>query len=111
MTMTAVLEMTQSKKEPAKKDRFQISALGEFYRDLLKIDSWINARTEANQANSLLCAKLQERTKIIEDRLAYLAEKRGISVRELRIQILQDRATEISPDEIVIDGDSTGTED
>lgn len=62
--------------------------LGEYYQDLLILDSWINARALSNQAGSLLCAKLQEREPRIKERLKYLADKRGCSVDELIKQIL-----------------------
>lgn len=83
-----------------RRERFSIAPLGEFYRDLLEIDSWINARTAATQANSLLCAKLQEREAKIRERVAYLAKKRGISPDEMWVQILKGQAEDLSPDEI-----------
>lgn len=63
--------------------RLNVTPLGEFYEDLLKVDAWINARTMAAQANSLLCAKLMQRQVEIRDRIAYLARKKGISSDEL----------------------------
>lgn len=68
--------------------------LGEYYTDLLVLDSWINARALSNQAGSLLCAKLQEREPKIKERLEYLAEKKGCSVDELRKQILNETEEE-----------------
>lgn len=62
--------------------------LGEFYLDLLRLDSWINDRPLSTQASSLLGAKLQEREPRIKERLKYLADKRGCSVDELIKQIL-----------------------
>ena len=84
----------------ARRERFSISALGEYYLDLLTIDSWINARTAATQANSLLCGKLQEREDRIKNRIAYLAKKRGISPDEMWFQILKGEAQDLTPDEI-----------
>ena len=75
-----------------KDGRLTVSPLGEFYEDLLKVDSWINARTIASQANSLLCAKLMQRQAEIRDRISYLAIKRGISADELWTQILNGEA-------------------
>ncbi len=75
-----------------KDGRLTVAPLGEFYEDLLKIDSWINARTIASQANSLLCAKLMQRQVEIRDRVNYLANKRGISADELWAQILNGEA-------------------
>lgn len=63
--------------------RLNVTALGEFYEDLLKVDAWINARTMAAQANSLLCAKLMQRQPEIQARVAYLARKKGVSSDEL----------------------------
>ena len=83
----------------ARKERFSISPLGEFYMDVLTVDSWINARSRSIQANSLLCAKLQEREPRVRERVAYLAKKRGISADELWQQILQGVATPIETDE------------
>lgn len=77
-----------------KDGRLVISPLGEFYEDLLKVDSWINARTIASQANSLLCAKLMQRQVEIRDRVTYLAAKRGISAEDLWTQILSGEAEE-----------------
>lgn len=85
----------------ARRERFSIAPIGEFYRDLLEIDSWINARTASTQANSLLCAKLQEREPKIRERVAYLARKRGISTEEMWVQILKGEAVDLLPDEFV----------
>ncbi len=62
--------------------------LGEYYQDLLTIDAFIAGRTASAQAGSLLCAKLQEREPRIKERLEYLANKRGITVEDLTLQIL-----------------------
>lgn len=83
-----------------RRERFSISPLGEYYRDLLEVDSWINARTASTQANSLLCAKLQEREDRIRERVAYLARKRNISPDEMWMQILKGEAKDLSPEEI-----------
>jgi len=74
-------------------ERFQIQ-LGEYYADLLKLDAWVNGRTKSLQAGNLLGAKIQERESKILERIAYLAEKRGISPEELRKQILNGVAIE-----------------
>ncbi len=88
-----------------RRERFSIAPLGEFYLDLLTVDSWINARTASTQANSLLCAKLQEREPKIRERVAYLAKKRGISADEMWLQILKGQAEDLSPEEIVADSE------
>jgi hypothetical protein len=83
-----------------RRERFSIAPLGEYYTDLLSIDSWINARTSSTQANGLLCAKLQEREPRIKERVAYLAKKRGISPDDMWMQILQGEARDLRPEEI-----------
>jgi hypothetical protein len=80
----------------AETKRFTVPDLGEWYTDQLAIDSWINNRSKAVQAHSLLCAKLQEREPTIEKRLAYIAQKRGMTVEELRSQILSGKAQQPS---------------
>ena len=67
--------------------RLQIPYLGDYYDYLLKLDSAINARTRGIQAQSLLCAKLQEREAKIWERVDLLAELKGISRKEY-LQIL-----------------------
>ncbi|HEY9658148.1 MAG TPA: hypothetical protein V6C65_06825 [Allocoleopsis sp.] len=92
-----------------RRERFSIAPLGEFYTDLLTVDSWINARTNSTQANSLLCAKLQEREVKIKERVGYLAKKRGISPDEMWFQILKGEAEDLSPEEIQpLDNESEG---
>ena len=67
--------------------RIMLAPIGEYYEDLLLYDCFITGRQQGMQAASLLCAKLQEREQKIEARLEYLAEKRNISVSELKKQI------------------------
>ena len=76
----------------------RLPPLGEWYYDLLTLDSWINDRTRGQHALSLLCAKLQEREPRIKERLEYLAKKRGITSDELWQQILAGTATKQSGD-------------
>lgn len=68
-----------NKNKDAYPDTWGVAAGGEFYHDLLTIDSMINQRSIRQQASSLLCAKLQEREPRIRARVEYLAKKRGIS--------------------------------
>lgn len=84
-----------------RKERFSIAAIGEYYRDILEVDAWVNARTASTQATSLLCAKLQEREPRVRERVAYLAQKRGISTDEMWNQILKGTAVKLAPSEIV----------
>lgn len=73
---------------PKKGERLQVPAIGEYYQDLLTIDSAINDRTNVVQAQSLLCAKLQERESKIRERVQYLADKRNLSFKEMQDQLL-----------------------
>ncbi|HEY9609321.1 hypothetical protein [Allocoleopsis sp.] len=83
----------------AETKRFTVPDLGEWYTDQLALDAWINNRSKAVQAQSLLCAKLQEREPTIEKRLTYIAQKRGLTLDELRSQILAGKAQQLSRDE------------
>jgi hypothetical protein len=69
--------------------RLQLPALGEWYEDLLRVDSLINGRSEPMQGQSLLCAKLQEREGVIKERIAYLAGKRGITPDQMWDQMIK----------------------
>ena len=83
-----------------KDDRLRISSLGEWYDDLLTVDSAINGRSPAQQGASLLCAKLQEREEKIKARVAYLATKRGLSFEVMWLQILQGTYWKLTNEEV-----------
>jgi hypothetical protein len=80
--------------------RLQIPNLGEWYEDLLRVDSLINGRSMPVQGQSLLCAKLQEREENIRKRVTYLAAKRGISHDEMWRQMVSGEYVQISKEEI-----------
>jgi DNA-directed RNA polymerase sigma subunit (sigma70/sigma32) len=84
----------------SKDDRPRISELGEWYEDLLTVDSQINRRSEAQQAASLLCAKLQERESKIKERVRYLAAKRGVTFEEMWLQILKGGYQKMTSEEL-----------
>ena len=84
----------------SKDDRPKIAPLGEVYEDLLIIDSAINERSEAQQATSLLCAKLQERQEKIKERVRYLAAKRGKSFEEMWLAILRGDYRKLTAEEL-----------
>ncbi|WP_265277740.1 hypothetical protein [Nostoc sp. KVJ3] len=84
---------------PRKDERLAIPGLGEYYNDVLTVDAWVNGRTKVVQAQSLLCAKLQERDKLIKERVEYLAKKRGITFDEMWEQILNNTAQKTIPGE------------
>jgi hypothetical protein len=69
------------------KRRIQIPDIGLYYEDLLIWDSAINERSMPVQAQSLLCAKLQEREPKINERLEYISEKIEIPVDEIKIRL------------------------
>ncbi len=64
-------------------DRIGMSSLGEYYEDVLEIDARMNARSKAEQARTLVYAKIQEREGKVKERVQYLANKRGISFQEM----------------------------
>ncbi|BAY15060.1 hypothetical protein NIES21_08740 [Anabaenopsis circularis NIES-21] len=97
--MNAVESNPRKDEMPRKDERLAIPALGEYYNDLLTVDSWVNGRTKVAQAQSLLCAKLQERDKLIRERVEYLAKKRGITFDEMWAEILNGTAQKIVPGE------------
>jgi len=84
----------------AKDDRPRISPLGEWYEDLLTVDSVINGRSEAQQSTSLLCAKLQERQDRIKERVRYLAAKRGVTFEQMWLSILQGNYRKLTSEEL-----------
>jgi hypothetical protein len=61
--------------ENKKSTRLQIPNPGHYYSDLLNVDASLNNRSAPMQAQSLLCAKLQEREKLIKERVQYLADR------------------------------------
>jgi hypothetical protein len=86
-----------------KDERLVIAPIGEYYNDLLTVDSWIRDTTKSQQASSLLASKLQEREQRIKERIEYLAKKRGMTSDELWINILKGTAEKISASDISFD--------
>jgi hypothetical protein len=80
-----------------KNDRLTLPSLGEEYQDLLTVDAELNMRTPAQQAHSLLCARLQARRQDIKDRVAYLAKKRGVGFDAMWAKVLTGEAEKIAP--------------
>ena len=81
-------------------DRIGMSSLGEYYEDVLEIDARMNARSKAEQARTLVYAKVQEREGKIKERVQYLANKRGISFQEMWDMLLTGNGYEkITPAE------------
>ena len=70
-----------------KDNRVKIQPLGEMYADALAIEAFLKDRTEAAEANSLLCSTLQRRHEYREEAIAYLAKKRNVSPEKLKADI------------------------
>lgn len=79
--------------------RLALPALGEYYNDMLTLDAWINNRSRVVQAQSLLCAKLQERETRIKERIDYIAKKRGMTSDQLWELILSGIAEQLETDD------------
>lgn len=82
--------------------RIQIPYLGEYYQDELRIESILKNRTDPQEAQSLLCAKLMERTDKRRRMLEVLANKRGITIDELRSQMLRGEYEPLNPEELAM---------
>lgn len=95
----SVVTKRRTKSDMAKRERLFIGELGEYYNDLLTVDSAINNRTAPSQANALLCSKLQERESRVKERVQYLADKRGISFKEMWNQLLTGNYQKLNPEE------------
>lgn len=81
--------------------RLQVPYLGEHYNDMLLIEAWIKDRSAASEAQSLLCSALMKREGARTAILERLAAKRGITVEELKNQILLGQASHLTSDEFV----------
>ena len=80
-------------------ERIVLATMGEWHRDMLVVDSWINNRPKSQQAASLLCSKLEEREGKISQIIEYLARKRGMTPDDLRIQVLRGEAERLAAEE------------
>lgn len=85
---------------PRRDDRLALPSLGEWYDDLLALDAWINNRSKPQQGHSLLCSKLQERESRVNERIEYLAAKRGLTPQEMRMQILAGKAQRMAVEDL-----------
>ena len=82
------------------KKRLQIPWLGEYYMDELIIEARMKNRTEVVEAASLLCAKLMQRQPDRERMIQALADKRGITFKEMRSQLLNNEHEPLTTDEM-----------
>jgi len=94
------MSLATVEKMASKDDRLRITELGEWYEDLLTVDSRINRRSEAHQGSSLLCSKLQEREPKIKERVKYLAAKRGVTFEEMWLLVLKGEYQKMTADEL-----------
>lgn len=81
-------------------ERFYVSYLGEYYDDALTLEAAIKNRTKSAEAASLLSSKLQERKERRHEMIQYLADKRGISFREMLIKLLSGDYQPLTAEEI-----------
>ena len=95
MEPTAMAEPRQM----ADQRRLTLPLLGEWYLDVLTADAAINARLPGPQAQSLLCAKLQEREPRVKERVEYLARKRGLSFEQMWKDLITGHYEPITPEE------------
>lgn len=85
---------------PRATERQHISYLGEYYDDCWTIEAELKGRTKTQEGASLLCAKLQERDEKRNKMVQYLADKRGISFKDMWNQILTGKYTPLTSDEL-----------
>lgn len=80
-------------------NRLQISALSEFYEDLLRADAFLANNSLASQGKSLLQSYLAQKESKIKERILYLAKKRNISPEEMWSQIQANTAVQLNHEE------------
>lgn len=76
-------------------EKLMLTLTGEFYQDLLTLDSWLEGKARSTHAANLLGKALNQRETQIRERLEYAANKRGITVDELWSGILDGTITEM----------------
>lgn len=84
----------------ARSRRLQIPDLGEYYNDMLRIEAALKNRTLPQEANSLLCAMLQQRDEKRHRMVEHLARKRQISFDEMWQQLLDGTYAPLASDEL-----------
>jgi len=85
---------------PKPTDRQYMAFPGEYYDDALTVESVLKNRSKSQEASSLLCAKLQERKPKRDEMIQYLADKRGISFKEMWNLILGGKYEPFSSEEL-----------
>lgn len=66
-----------------RKPRFWVTDLGEYYSDCLAVEATLKNKSQSNEAASLLCAMLQQRTEKRESMVKYLAQKYELSYEDM----------------------------
>lgn len=87
-------------KMPKATERQYIAYLGEYYDDAWTIEAELKGKPKTVEGASLLCAKLQEREEKRTKMVQYLADKRGISFKEMWNQILIGKYQPLSGEEL-----------
>ncbi len=85
---------------PRATERQYISYVGEYYDDAWTIEAELKGRTKTAEGASLLCGKLQERESRRNQMVQYLADKRGISFKDMWNQILIGRYQPLTTEEL-----------
>ena len=73
-------------------ERMMINMGGEYHQDLLTVDAYLEGKPKATHALNLLGKALNMREAEIQERLGYLAKKRGMSADEMWQAILDGTA-------------------
>ena len=101
-----------SEKMPRATERQYISYVGEFYDDAWTVEAALKGKTKTVEGASLLCTKLQEREDKRNKMVQYLADKRGISFKEMWMQMLTGKYEPLTGEELAkiqeIDPDGEG---
>lgn len=73
--------------------------LGEYYGDRLGYEAFLKKGTLSSQATSMLRTALNQRRQATDDKLSYLAAKRGLTLAEFQRQILTGEASHLTDEE------------
>lgn len=79
--------------------RPRLNALGEYYGDRLAFETWLKSGALSSQATSMLRTALNQRRQATDDKLSYLAAKRGLTLAEFQRQILTGEASHLTDEE------------
>jgi len=85
---------------PRATERQYVTYIGEYYDDAWTIEAELKGRTKSAEGASLLCSKLQERESRRNHMVQYLADKRGISFKDMWNQILTGKYQPLSSEEL-----------